>query len=67
MKTKHSTTTVISAYNQGIGLVDLLDRTLSDLRPVIRLKKSYWPLVVNAINVAFVYSLRMYRIVSHCV
>ena len=47
---------VISAYNRGMGGVDLLDRALSDLRPVIRGKKWYWPLVINAINIAFVYS-----------
>ena len=30
---------VIAAYNRGMGGVDLLDRTLSDLRPVIRGEK----------------------------
>ena len=47
-----------------MGGVDLLDRALSDLKPVIRGKKWYWPLVINAINIAFVYSWRLYRIVS---
>ena len=47
---------VIAAYNRGMGGVDLLDRALSDLRPVIRGKKWYGPLVINAINIAFVYS-----------
>ena len=41
---------VIAVYNREMGGVDLLDRTLSDLRPVISGKKWYWPLVVNAIN-----------------
>ena len=47
---------VIAVYNREMGGVDLLDRTLSDLRPVIRGKKWYGPLVINAINIAFVYS-----------
>ena len=32
---------VVAAYNCAMGGVDLLDRTLSDLRPVIRGKKWY--------------------------
>ena len=55
---------VIAAYNRGMGGVDLLDRALSDLRPVIRGKKWYWPLIINTINIAFVYSWRIYRIIS---
>ena len=47
-----------------MGGVDLLDRALSDLKPVIRGKKWYCPLVINAINTAFVYNWRLYRIVS---
>ena len=47
-----------------MGGVDLLDRTLSDLRPVICGEKQYWPLVINGINIAFVYGWRLYRIVS---
>ena len=55
---------VIAAYNRGIRGVDQLDRALSDLRPVIRGKKWYWPLAINAIRTGFVYSWRLYRIVS---
>ena len=55
---------VIAAYNQGMGGVDLLDRALSDLRPVIRGKKWYGPLVINALNIAFVYTWRVFRIVT---
>ena len=61
---------VIAAYNRRMGGVDLLDRALSNLRPVIRGKKWYWPLIINeiniinAINIAFVYSWRLYRIIS---
>ena len=47
-----------------MGGVDLLDCALSDLRPVTRGKKRYWPLVINAINIAFVYSWLLHRIVS---
>ena len=56
--------TVIAAYNRGMGGADLLDRALSNLRSVIRRKKWYWPLVINAINISFVYSWRLFRIVS---
>ena len=55
---------VIAAYNRGMGGADLLDRALFDLRPVIRCKKWYWPLIINAINVAFVCSWRIDRIIS---
>ena len=44
--------------------VDLLDCALSDLRIVTCGKKRYWPLVINAINNEFVYSWRLYRILS---
>ena len=54
---------VVPAYNQGMGGVDLLDRVLSNLRPVICGKKRYWPLVINAINIAFVCSWRLHNIV----
>ena len=46
-----------------MGGVDLCDRALFYLRPVIHGEKWYWPLVINAINIAFVYSLWLYRIV----
>ena len=55
---------VIAAYNRGMSGVDLLDRTLFDSRPVICGKEWYWPLVMNAINIAFLYSWRLYRIIS---
>ena len=44
--------------------VNLLDRALSDLRPVICGKKCHWPLIINAINIAFVYSWCIYGIIS---
>ena len=47
-----------------MGGVDLLDRELSDIRPIIRGKKWYWLLIINALNIDFVYSWRMYKIVS---
>ena len=44
-----------------MGGVDLVDRALSELHPVIEGKKWYWTLFVNAINVKFVYSSRIYE------
>ena len=55
---------IIGAYNGGMGGVDLLDRALSDYRPVIHGKKWYWPLIVNALNIGFVYCWCIYRIVT---
>ena len=47
-----------------MGGADLLNCALSSLRLVIRGEKWYWPLVTNAINIAFVYYWRLYCIVS---
>ena len=55
---------VISHYNKGMGGVDLLDRVLSDMRPIILGKKWYWPLIINALNIAFAYSWCIYKIMS---
>ena len=63
-ETKYSATTVIAVYNWGMGGADLLNCALSSLRLVIRGEKWYWPLVTNAINIAFVYYWRLYCIVS---
>ena len=49
-------------YNHSMGGVDLVNRALSDYEPSIHGKKWYWPFVVNALNVAFVYCWRLYRI-----
>ena len=51
---------VIAAYNQGMGGVDLVDRALSNLRPLIRGKKWYWPSLISALNFTFVYSWRVF-------
>ena len=45
-----------------MGSVDLVDRALSDLRPEIQGEKWYWTLFVNAINLMFVNSWKMYEI-----
>lgn len=53
---------VVAYYNRGMGGVDLMDRALSDYRPMIRGKKWYWTLLSNAINVAVVFSWRLYQL-----
>ena len=63
-KTNVEQPAVVGAYNRGMGGVDLMDRALSDFRPAIHGKKWYWPLVVNALNIAFVYSWRLHGIVT---
>ena len=62
-ETKYSATRY-AAHNRGMGRVDLLDRALCNLRPVIRGKKWYWPLVINAINIVFLYSWLLHCKVS---
>ena len=54
----------IAAYKQGMRGVDLRESALSDLRPVSRSKSWSWPLVLNALNIVFLYSWRVFRIVS---
>ena len=51
---------ITAAFNQGMGGLDLLNRALSGLTPLIRAKNWYWPLVIHALNIAFVYSLRFF-------
>lgn len=57
---------VVGCYNAGMGGVDLFDRALADYRPTIRGKKWYWPLLINAINIAVVYCWRIYQITTNC-
>ena len=51
---------LIKQYNLGMGGVDVMDRLLGTYRPMIRGKKWYWPLVVNAINVSVVAAWRIH-------
>jgi hypothetical protein len=51
---------LISAYNCGMGGVDLLDRLLSQYRPGLRSKKWWWPLFSNAINTTVVAAWRLF-------
>lgn len=39
-----------------------MDRALSDCRPKIRVKKWYWPLLTNTINIITVFSWRVYQL-----
>ena len=45
---------LINSYNSHMGGVDILDSFMANYRPVIRSKKWWWPLFVNAINMAVV-------------
>lgn len=45
---------LIHKYNTGMGGVDLLDRMLGSYRPMLRNKKWWWNLFVNALNMAVV-------------
>jgi len=52
---KCSTASSYWSIKSGMGGVDLMDKALSDFRPVIHGKKLYWPLVKNTLNIGFVY------------
>ena len=54
---------IVKEYNQGMGGVDLLDRSLSDMRPKILGKKWYWVLLVNVLNISTVFAWRIYQMV----
>ena len=41
---------------------DLVDRALSDLRPNFNGKKWYWSLIINALNLGFVYCSRLHQL-----
>ena len=51
---------VIASYNAHMGGVDLLDRFLSNYRPIFRSKKWWWPLFINSINLMVVASWRLH-------
>ncbi|XP_068212129.1 piggyBac transposable element-derived protein 3-like [Palaemon carinicauda] len=55
---------VVACYNKGMGGADLLDRALANYRPSILGKKWYWTLLVNAINIAVVFSWRVYQLAT---
>ena len=52
---------LIHAYNQGMGGVDMMDKLLETYRPKIRGKKWYFPLFLNALNVSIVAAWRAYQ------
>ena len=53
-------TSLIKQYNLGMESVDVMDRLLGTYWPIIRGKKWYWPLVINAINVSVVAAWRIH-------
>ncbi|KRX75179.1 PiggyBac transposable element-derived protein 3 [Trichinella sp. T6] len=55
---------IVRSYNTGMGGVDLLDKLAAAYRPTIRSKKWYWPLFINAVNVATVAAWRIHCFVE---
>ena len=53
---------LIKQHNLRMGGVDVMDQLLATYLPMIRSKKWYWPLVINAINVSVVAAQR-----THCI
>ena len=51
-------------HNSGMGGTNLLDKAMSDLQPIIRGKMWYWSLIINALNISFVYFWRLVTTVS---
>ena len=56
---------VVKYYNESMGGVDLVDRALSEMRPSIGGKKWYWALLINALNIAAVFSWRLFQLTSN--
>ena len=56
LECKHNATTTYKEVQSrfGMGGVDVIDRLLGSYRPIIRDKKWYWPLIINAINISVV-------------
>ena len=52
----------INTCNKCMGGVDLVDRVLSDLRPNFNDKKWYRSLIINALNLGFVYCWRLHQL-----
>ena len=52
--------TVVASYNAHMGGVDLVDRFLSDYRPVVVSKKWWWVLFSNFINLKMVAAWRLH-------
>ena len=50
------------ACNKCMGGVDLVDRALSDLRPNFNGKKWYCSLIINALNLGFLYCWRLHQL-----
>ena len=51
---------LIKKYNLGMGGVDVMDRLLGSYQPIIRDKKWYWPLIINAINISVAAAWRVH-------
>jgi hypothetical protein len=51
---------LISAYNRGMGGVDLFDKLLGSYRPIIRGKKWWWPFFTNVVNISVVAAWRLF-------
>ena len=52
---------LIKNYNHDIGGVDLVDRSISEFRPMIRWRKFYGPLIVNAFGLLQVAAWRLHQ------
>lgn len=51
---------LIASYNSFMGGVDLLDRFMSEYRPVLRNRKWWWCLFANQLNMAVVAAWRLH-------
>ena len=52
---------VIKAYNEGMGGVDAMDRLLESYRPSVNMKKWWWSLFINVLNLSVIASWRLYQ------
>ena len=52
---------VIKAYNEGMGGVDVMDRLLESYRPGVNMKKWWWSLFINILNLSFSAAWRLHQ------
>ena len=52
---------IIHQYNSGMGGVDVMDRLLASYRPMLRGKKWWWPLFLNAVNMSVVAAWKVHQ------
>ena len=54
-----SQSSVLKAYNEGMGGVNIIDRLLESYRPATTMKKWWFSIFVNLVNISVVAAWRL--------